>query len=139
LHPRRPSRGRPRPVIPEGAPVAADLALRAASPPSEPHVEIADGVRLSVLSRLAPGLGVCLVELAPGARLTHRPRVTEDLFVLRGTLVAGEPAGAGTFLRWRSGAERVLSTPDGCRFVLAARPAANDRDLRCEASWQRWG
>ena len=127
-------------MIPEGDPVAADLALRAARPPSEPDVEIAEGVRLCVLSRLAPGLGVCLVDLAPGAQLTHRPRVTDDLFVLRGRLGAGEPAASGTFLRWRSGDERALSAPDGCRFVLAARPAADERDLRCEAApWQRWG
>jgi hypothetical protein len=127
-------------VIPDGDPIAADLDARAARSPGEPDEVLAEGVRLRVLSRIAPGVGVCVVDIAPGAQTTHAPRVTEDLFILRGELVAPEPSPAGTFLRWQSGQARRISSPAGCRFILAARPALDDRSRHVQSiPWRPWG
>lgn len=117
-------------MIPDGEPVAAALDQRAYAPPREPDVPIAEGVAVHVITRFAPGVGVAVVAMSPGAEIDHRPRVTEDLFVLRGALHLDEgAAGAGTHLRLASDRPRRITAPDGARVVVAARPAGLDHDL----------
>ena len=60
-----------------------------------------------------------LVRLAPGSAFpTHGHPLGEEVYVLEGTWLDGEPHPAGSYLRYPAGYEHAPSSPEGCLLLV---------------------